>query len=370
MIAKIVKGKGFRGALNYLFRDGRASIIGGNLSGRTPRELASEFGQFRKLRPALAKAVVHIPLSAHPEDRPLSDQEMAEIAERIAHGLGYDQSPCVFVRHHDTDHQHMHLVLCRVDRYGNAVSDSNDYRRAEALLRKIERDYRLKGVEAPAAKAPKKKKNQPKEDNMNQQQESHKPADSTEQEDSTADHLTMVWPEAMKTGNAGTKYKREARRRVLTSDYEEQLRALWGEAFRIYPHSNGLILYFDRPKQVRDEGSRVLAKGMDDVEAADKLVAIAKMKGWKAVAFTGTPSFVKTAIRQAMLAGLEVCASDPAQATLIDEVKAELSASALAVHLVAKEQGFADRLRARREMTRQEQSKHDQPDRGMPRFGP
>jgi hypothetical protein len=86
VIAKIVKGKGFRGALNYLFRDGRATIIGGNLSGRIPRELAAEFGQFRKLRPGLAKAVVHIPLSAHPDDRPLSD---AEMADRMTQGLGY-----------------------------------------------------------------------------------------------------------------------------------------------------------------------------------------------------------------------------------------------------------------------------------------
>ncbi|WP_221632732.1 relaxase/mobilization nuclease domain-containing protein [Delftia sp. HK171] len=119
MIAKIVKGKGFRGALNYLFRDGRAMIIGGNLSGRTPRELAAEFGQFRKLRPGLAKAVVHIPLSAHPDDRPLSD---AEMADRMTQGLGYAESPCVFVRHNDTDHQHMHLLLCRIDRHGNRLN--------------------------------------------------------------------------------------------------------------------------------------------------------------------------------------------------------------------------------------------------------
>ena len=75
MIAKMVKGRGFRGALNYLFRGDRATIVGGNLSGRSPRELAAEFGQFRKLRPGLAKAVVHIPLSAHPNDRPLTDAE-------------------------------------------------------------------------------------------------------------------------------------------------------------------------------------------------------------------------------------------------------------------------------------------------------
>lgn len=168
MIAKIVKGRGFRGALNYLLKGERATVIGGNLSGRTPRELASEFGQFRKLRPGLTKAVVHIPLSAHPEDRPLSDQEMAEIAGRITQELGYGDGPCLFVRHNDTDHQHVHLLLCRVDRHGKAVSDSNDYRKTETILRQIEREYLLKAVEAEGAKARKKTKykNTGQEDGM------------------------------------------------------------------------------------------------------------------------------------------------------------------------------------------------------------
>lgn len=239
MIAKIVKGKGFRGALNYLFRDDRATIIGGNLSGRTPRELAAEFGQFRKLRPGLAKAVVHIPLSAHPKDRPLSDAEMAEIADRMTQGLGYADSPCVFVRHNDTDHQHMHLLLCRIDRHGKAVSDSNDFRKAEMILRQIERDYRLRAVDAPGAKAPKHKKDKPKEDNMNPSEQHSQPSDSTAPGVGTDDQLTMSCPDAAKPGNAGTKFKREARRKVLTSDYEQQLRALWGESFRLYSHANG-----------------------------------------------------------------------------------------------------------------------------------
>ena len=293
MIAKMVKGRGFRGALNYLFRGDRATIIGGNLSGLTPRELAAEFGQFRKLRPGLAKAVVHIPLSAHPEDRPLADSEMAEIAERLTQGLGYADSPHVFVRHNDTDHQHMHLLLCRVDRHGKAVSDSNDYRRAEQLLRQIERDYRLRTVEAPGAKTPKQKKNKPKEDDMNTPQQPLGPTAATEPIEHDSDggySITMTSPEAAKPGNTGAKFKREARRKVLTDDYEQQLRALWGESFRFYRHDRGLVLYFDKPKQLRDEGSSVSAKGFDEQEAAQKLVAVAVAKGWKAVSFTGTTS--------------------------------------------------------------------------------
>lgn len=351
MIAKIVKGRGFRGALNYLFQGNRATIIGGNLSGLTPRELAAEFGQFRKLRPAVGKAVVHIPLSAHPEDRPMTDAEMAEIADRFTRGMGYADSPHVFVRHNDTDHQHMHLLLCRVDRHGNAVSESNDYRNAEQLLRQIERDYRLRTVDAPGAKTPKHKKNTPKEDDMNTQQEplnSTEHAEPIEPDGDGSGLLTMVSPEAAKPGNTGTRFKRESRRKVLTDDYEQQLRALWGQSFRYCRFDRGLVLYFDKPKQIRDEGSKVSAKGFDEQEAAQKLVAVAVAKGWKAVSFTGTTSFVKEAIRQAMHAGLEVVPADMSQVALIDEVKAEVAASMLTARMEPSTSDLLQRLHERR----------------------
>lgn len=369
MIAKIVKGKGFRGALNYLFRDDRATIIGGNLSGRTPRELAAEFGQFRKLRPGLARAVVHIPLSAHPADRPLSDAEMAEIADRMAQGLGYAESPCVFVRHNDTDHQHMHLLLCRIDRHGKAVSDSNDYRKAEAILRQIERDYRLRAVDAPGAKAPKHKKNKTKEDDMNPSEQHNQSSEPTALEADAGDELTMSCPEASNPGNAGTKFKREARRKVLTSDYEQQLRALWGESFRLYSHANGLVLYFDKPKQIRDEGGRVSAKNMDAKEAAQKLVAMAQAKGWKGVSFTGEQTFVREAMRQAMLAGLEVVPSDLSQAAVLDEVKAEMARSVLTARMEPASSSLLHRLHERRQKLGQVPSAPAQQS-DSPRHGP
>lgn len=54
----------------------------------------------------------------------------------MTQGLGYAESPCVFVRHNDTDHQHMHLLLCRIDRHGNRLNlyarfGSEEYAREE-----------------------------------------------------------------------------------------------------------------------------------------------------------------------------------------------------------------------------------------------
>ena len=66
MIAKAAKGRGFRGALEYDLRKDKGHIIDSNMAGQQPRELAAEFGEIRKLRPNLGKAVLHVSLAAAP----------------------------------------------------------------------------------------------------------------------------------------------------------------------------------------------------------------------------------------------------------------------------------------------------------------
>jgi hypothetical protein len=70
MIAKAVKGTGFRGALEYDLGKEHGRVIDTNMEGSDPRELAAEFGEIRKLRPGLGKAVLHVSLSAAPSLKP------------------------------------------------------------------------------------------------------------------------------------------------------------------------------------------------------------------------------------------------------------------------------------------------------------
>ncbi len=60
MIAKISRGAGFLGLLDYaLDTDGKsakdAERVGGSLSGKTPRQLAAEFSATRQLRPDIRR---------------------------------------------------------------------------------------------------------------------------------------------------------------------------------------------------------------------------------------------------------------------------------------------------------------------------
>jgi hypothetical protein len=79
MIAKAIKGKGFRGALEYDLSKEEGRVIDTNMNGDGARELAAEFGEIRKLRPRLSKAVLHVSLSAAPGEL-LTDAQWTELA--------------------------------------------------------------------------------------------------------------------------------------------------------------------------------------------------------------------------------------------------------------------------------------------------
>lgn len=145
MIAKAVKGVGFRGALDYDIKQEKGYLLDTNMSSDTPRALAQEFGTIRQLRPNLGKAVLHVSLSAAVGEH-LTDQQWRTIGQRYLAGMDLDHNQYVMTRHTDTEHEHIHLVVNRIQFNGSVTSDSHDYRRQEAIMRSIERDYGLQQV--------------------------------------------------------------------------------------------------------------------------------------------------------------------------------------------------------------------------------
>ena len=151
MIAKAVKGTGFRGALAYDLAPEKGALLDTNLAGETPRELAAEFGAIRALRPTLGKAVLHVSLTAAPGEQ-LSDDQWRDIGQQYLAGMGFSDHQYVLTRHTDTAHDHIHLVANRIGFDGAVVSDSRDYPRQEQLMREIEHEYGLQEV-APSLEA-------------------------------------------------------------------------------------------------------------------------------------------------------------------------------------------------------------------------
>jgi hypothetical protein len=142
VIAKITRGGSFRGASQYVLderrsldRDHQPEIVGGNMAGRTSAELTREFEAVRQQRPDIRKPVEHVALSFAWDERPLSNDEMARLADEYLKQRGHDPDRVqyVVVRHRDKDHQHCHILLNRIRT--SAISSRGAIARACARAR-------------------------------------------------------------------------------------------------------------------------------------------------------------------------------------------------------------------------------------------
>jgi Relaxase/Mobilisation nuclease domain len=146
MIAKQRKGRGFRGLLEYVENKEEADRIGGNMSGQNPRELAAEFKFSRQLNPNVERAVYHVSLSLAPGEY-LSDEQWNEISDRYLREMNFRNNQYVVYRHGDRENDHIHIVASRISLDdGRCVHDGWDYKRSEAIVRQLERDYNLQPV--------------------------------------------------------------------------------------------------------------------------------------------------------------------------------------------------------------------------------
>jgi hypothetical protein len=150
MIGKQIIGKSFTGLLNYLFSKEGASLIGGNMVGETPQELAAEFRFSKQLNPKVEKPVYHAVLSV-PSGEYIPDAKWRAIALDYLEGMGFDKNLFAIIRHTDRDHDHVHIAASRIklDEKGTCVSDSWNYLRSEKLIEQLEEKYDL----TPAARS-------------------------------------------------------------------------------------------------------------------------------------------------------------------------------------------------------------------------
>jgi hypothetical protein len=156
-IAKINKGNGFRGVMDYLLNpDKRPRIIGGCVFNSTPAKLAREFRLVANLRPKVCKPVRHFSIAFAPEDGTVDDVTKEAIALRVLDGLGYQKCQFIAVDHHRDDpghdyahdHDHIHIVTNAVTVEGKFVSDSFDRFKIQAILREAERDFGLREIKS------------------------------------------------------------------------------------------------------------------------------------------------------------------------------------------------------------------------------
>jgi hypothetical protein len=152
MKAKVKRGSGVRGALNYALDEGHkatglklSEIVGGNVAGNTARSITQEFGAVIKSRPDCKNPLWHCSLTLPPNDDQLSSEKWNELAFNHLKNMDLDPDnrPWVAVRHSDTEMDHIHIYTIRIDFDANIWHGKWEVRRAIESTQLLEKKFDL-----------------------------------------------------------------------------------------------------------------------------------------------------------------------------------------------------------------------------------
>lgn len=145
MIAKTKIGASFKGVLNYLMskvENNQGKIMETCGVRHETKHMIADFNMSRQANPNLTKCVWHTSL-AFPASESLDDSKMLAIAKEWMDEMSLTRTQWVVIKHFDTNHPHLHIVCSRIDDAGKTISESNNWRRSEAVCRKLEEKYQL-----------------------------------------------------------------------------------------------------------------------------------------------------------------------------------------------------------------------------------
>ena len=149
MIASQKIGKSFMGALKYNWNklmhpdpNLRAKLLSTNFTSMDLAMIKLEVDLVRSLRPSLGRYVYHTSLNFHKDDI-LDNKTLLAIAEDYLRLSGFTSNQYFIFRHHDAEHPHVHLLVNRITFDGDVVSDSNNYKKSDAIAVQLEQQYNL-----------------------------------------------------------------------------------------------------------------------------------------------------------------------------------------------------------------------------------
>ena len=146
MIAKIMKGSGFKGVINYILdpKKGTELIDCSGVRTDSISHIVQSFIDQTELNPRVGKVVGHISLSFSAQDSPkLSNEWMAKVAHEYMEKMGIKDTQYIIGRHFDKEHPHIHIAFNRIDNNGKSISDRNDRFRSEKICKELTDKYGL-----------------------------------------------------------------------------------------------------------------------------------------------------------------------------------------------------------------------------------
>jgi hypothetical protein len=146
MIAKIVKGKGFKRVINYVLDKAKQTelLATEGVRCKSKESIIRSFVAQAGMNPKVSKMVGHISLDFSAQDRDnLTNEKMVQIAKEYMNKMGITNTQYIIGRHYDKEHPHIHLVFNRIDNNGITISDKNDRYRSEKICKELTEKHGL-----------------------------------------------------------------------------------------------------------------------------------------------------------------------------------------------------------------------------------
>ena len=146
MIAKIMKGSGFKGVINYILDPKKGTELIDSSGVRTDdiSHIIQSFIDQTNLNSRVSKVVGHISLSFSTQDSlKLSNEFMTQVAREYMEKMGIKDTQYIIGRHFDKEHPHVHIAFNRIDNHGKTISDKNDRFRSEKICKELTTKYDL-----------------------------------------------------------------------------------------------------------------------------------------------------------------------------------------------------------------------------------
>lgn len=153
MIPVIYRKSDYLKTLQYVLGKNDAQIIDSNLGGNEINEFNKQFLANRLIRSELTNPCAHLILSIANKGatkESLTNQQWTNVARKYLQQLEYlpnnkngVPSQYVAVRHHDREHEHLHIITSQIRLDGSKVNDSFNYFKAQTATRLIAHEMGL-----------------------------------------------------------------------------------------------------------------------------------------------------------------------------------------------------------------------------------
>lgn len=144
MIAKNIKGKSFKGCVNYVMNETAELLEAEGVFADSTKDMIHSFAMQRSGRKEIKQPVGHIPISFAPEDKArMTNDFMVQLAKEYMQEMDIKNTQYIIVRHHNTDNDHLHIVYNRIDNNLKLISVNQDYKRNIKVCKKLKDRHNL-----------------------------------------------------------------------------------------------------------------------------------------------------------------------------------------------------------------------------------